>query len=71
MYPHTPISTNADPFPQSYLVNLLPDGRFLVNPCIESLISLVQLLGYVKNCTHDTDALTIFDWCQGPMIHLH
>ena len=26
---------------------------------------------YVVRYTHDTGALSIFDWCQGPMVHLH
>jgi hypothetical protein len=30
MYPHIPISTIADPFPQLFLVNLLAGDRFFV-----------------------------------------
>ena len=51
MYPHIPISTIADPFPQSFFVNLLPDDRFLVALLfsIESFTGVVQILGYENN----------------------
>jgi hypothetical protein len=51
LFRHIPISTITNPFPQSFLVNLLPDDRFLVALVfsIESFTSVVQLLGYESN----------------------
>ena len=40
MYPHISISTIADPFPKSSLVNQLPEDRFLVALVVKVLLAL-------------------------------
>ena len=39
-YPHISISTIADPFPKSSLVNQLPEDRFLVALVVKVLLAL-------------------------------